>query len=107
MARFANNYDGTQVSTKRLQDVLPGVLQQFSTKYQAKPQAVLSSWSKIIGPELAVLTKANRFEDGVLHVLVKNSTLLSLLNIDKQKILQNIRQTLPGIQIGNIVFRIG
>ena len=89
--------------------MLPGVLQQFSTKYQAKPQAVMATWSKVIGSELSLMTRATRFEGGILYVAVKNSTLLSLLSnpVDKQKILQTIRQTLPGIEISNIVFRIG
>jgi hypothetical protein len=109
LARFPVEYNGTKVSTKKLHDVLPAVLQQFSAKYQSKPLAVIATWPKIIGKELSLMTKATRFEDGVLYVAVKNSTLLSLLSntVDKQKILQTIRQTLPGIQISNIVFRIG
>ena len=100
---------GTQVSTKKLHDILPNVLSDMRIHYQAKPRAVVETWPKIIGKELASMTKAVRFEFGVLHVNVKNSTLLSLLNnpVDKQKILKTIRETLPAIQISNIVFRIG
>ena len=109
MKRPKTMYTGTKVSTKKLQDLLPGVLSDVRVHYQAKPRAVVETWPKIIGKELASMTKAVRFEFGVLHVQVKNSTLLSLLNnpVDKQKILKTIRQMLPAIQISNIVFRIG
>jgi len=99
----------TKVTSKKLQDLLPQVLDKVRTHYAENPQAVVKIWPQIIGKELASMTKAYRFEATVLHVQVKNSTLLSLLNnpVDKQKILQTIRHALPAIRISNIVFRIG
>lgn len=109
MAKQAKYYDSTAVSTKHLQDLLPAVVRRFSEKYQERPQSVLAAWPKIIGKELAPLTKASRFDNGVLYVTVKNSTLLSLLSnpVDKQKILQTAKQMLPASNISNIIFRIG
>jgi hypothetical protein len=107
--RNSFGYDGTKPTSRRLQDLLPQVLRSLQGKYNTQPKLLLEAWADIIGETLAPLTKASRFEDGVLHVNVKNSTLLSLLHSpqDKQKIIEAIRQALPGIMIRNIVFRIG
>ena len=102
-------YDGQKPTSRKLQDLLPQVLGSLQWKYNAQPKLLLDEWANIIGDTLAPLTRAVRFEDGVLHVKVKNSTLLSLLHspADKQKILEAIRNALPGIVIRNILFRIG
>lgn len=102
-------YNGTAVPTRKLQDFLPQVLQNLQSRYKGNPQLVLDIWPKIIGENLAPMTRAVRFEEGVLYVHVKNSTLLQLLNtpVDKQKLVKNIRQNVPAINITNIVFRIG
>ena len=78
-------------------------------RYNRQPQLVLDSWSKIIGPEFAPMARAVRFENEVLYVNVKNSTLLSLLSgaKDKQKLIDTIKRKFSGIAIRNIVFRIG
>lgn len=96
-------------TSRPIQELLPQVLGTLQERYRAQPQLLLDHWPKIIGQELAPLTKAVRFEEGVLHVQVKNATLLSLLHNpkDKGKMLEAIRGALPGIQIRNIVFRIG
>lgn len=107
--RNSFGYDGTKPTSRKLQDLLPQVLGSLQGKYNAQPKLLLDEWPNIIGEALAPLTKAVNFYDGVLHVKVKNSTLLSLLHgpQDKQKIIEAIRNALPGIVIRNIVFRIG
>ena len=99
----------TKLTTRKLGEILPTVLHKLEARYQANPQAVLEAWPQIIAPELAPMTLAVSFEDGVLFVKVKNSTLLSLLSNshDKQTLINTIRNKFPGICIRNIVFRIG
>lgn len=103
------NREGTKLTSRKLQDLLPQVLDSLQGKYNAQPKLLLERWATIIGSHLAPFTRAVRFEDGVLHVKVKNSTLLSLLHspTDKKKIIEAIRNALPGIVIRNILFRIG
>lgn len=109
MAKRLREYGDTEISTKRLQDLLPGVVRSFSSKYQENPQAVVAAWPKIVGLELAKVSKAARFDNGTLYVTVKNSTLLSLLSnpVDKQRLVQRAKEVLPASNISNIVFRIG
>lgn len=102
-------YNPTKVTTQKLPELLDKVLSDVQGRYNCQPENLLKEWPKIIGPQFAPMTKAVRFEDGVLYVLVKNSTLLSLLSTphDKQKLLDAIRKTFSGIVIRNIVLRIG
>ncbi len=107
--RLPKGYDGSQITSRTLSDLLPSIMQKLSPLYKSQPQVVLDSWPEIVGEKLALFTSATRFEDGVLYVKVKNSTLLSLLSnpVDKQKIHEAVKAAVPGIVLNNIVFRIG
>lgn len=106
--RTPRGYDGTEVTTKSLSDLLPSILAQVGEVYSDRPDLILASWPDVIGPKLAPMTQVQSFQEGVLFVKVKNSTLHSLLcQHDKQKILTTLRQKFPKVDIKNIVFRIG
>ncbi|MCE5293138.1 MAG: DUF721 domain-containing protein [Chlamydiales bacterium] len=99
----------TKLTSQKLQDLLPKMMAGVVAKYNDNPQILLEEWPQIVGVELAPMARAERFEDGVLYVKVKNSTLLSLLSNphDKKRLIDCIRKKLSGISIRNIVFRIG
>lgn len=101
--------DSCKITTRKLTDLLPKMMAGVEAKFHGKPQVLLDEWPTIVGPELAPMARAERFEDGILYVKVKNSTLLSLLSNphDKKRLIENIRKKLSGISIRNIVFRIG
>ena len=106
--RTPRHYNGTKVTGHKVGDLLPIVLSKIGETYKDRPDLVLASWPDIIGRQLAPMTQAVSFVDGVLVVKVKNSTLHSLLNQnDKMRILQQLRAKFPRIEIKNIVFRIG
>lgn len=106
--RTPKNYDGTEVTTRRVSELLPSVLSKVNKMHGERPDLILASWNEIIGPRLAGMTKAVSFIDGVLHVKVKNSTLHSLLSQnDKHRILSNLRAMFPNVQIKTISFRVG
>lgn len=106
--RTPRNYDGTELTSHQLHEVLSSVLSRVSEVYQDRPDLVLAAWPNIIGSELAEMTQAISFENGVLQVKVRNSSLYSLLSQrDKPKILTALRQQFPKIPIKNIFFRIG
>ena len=106
--RTPKNYDGTDITTHKVSDLLPTVLSQIGQKHNQRPDLVLAAWSDVIGPQLASMTQALSFVDGILTVKVKNSTLHSLLSQnDKNRILSNLRQKFPNVLIKTIFFRIG
>lgn len=106
--RAPKNYDGTALTTFRISELLASVLSEIGEVYQERPDLLLASWPEVIGQQLAPMTQAVSFSDGILLVKVKNSTLHSLLSQhDKPRILSSLRQKFPKIDIKNIQFRIG
>ena len=106
--RTPKNYDGTELTTYRVTDLLPSLLTRITDRYQDRPDLILAVWPEIIGSKLAPMTEAVSFVDEVLTVKVKNSTLHSLLSQhDKPRILNILRQKFPKVSIKNVVFRIG
>ena len=106
--RTPKNYDGTAVTTHKVSDLLGDVVDKIRDKYQIRPDLVLQAWPEVIGSKLAGMTQAVSFNDGILVVKVKNSTLHSLLSLnDKPRIMASLKAKFPKVLIKNIVFRIG
>lgn len=106
--RKPRNYDGSQLTTRKLSDVLPQVLHQVNETFSDRPDLILAAWPEIIGPHLAPMTQAVSFAEGVLTVKVKNSSLYALLSTnDKPRLVREMRLKFPRILIKTILFRIG
>ena len=106
--RTYRGYDGVQLTSHKLVDILPYVLQKIGRVYGCRADLILAAWPEVIGDKLDSMTQAVSFEDGVLFVKVKNSTLHSLLSQNyRSRILKSLRNKFPGTEIKNIVFRIG
>lgn len=106
--RTPKNYDGTQVTTHRIADLLPQVLSSIGEVHRCRPDLVLAAWPEVIGEKLASMTEVQSFDDGVLIVKVKNSTLYSLLNQhDRPRIMRNLQMKFPAVHFRKVVFRIG
>lgn len=104
--RIPRNYDGTGVTSRKITDFLPNVLQTVHKMHKDRPDLILAAWPRIIGAQLYPMTQALSFTDGILTVSVKNSTLYSLLNQhEKPKILRALRQQFPKVNIRTIIFR--
>lgn len=98
----------TKPTAKKLKDLLPQVLAEISKSYQERPDLLLAGWPDVIGEKLAPMTQALSFNEGILTVKVKNSTLHSLLvQHEKPKLLKRLRERFPSSGIRNIIFRIG
>lgn len=106
--RTPKGYDGTALTTHAMSALLPTVLAQIGEVYEQRPDLILAAWPEIIGKQLAGMTEAISFHDGVLLVKVKNSTLHSLLSQnDKSRILNSLRQKFPNSLIKTVLFRMG
>ncbi len=106
-SRTPRNYDGTQLTTRSIHDLLPNVLSKINNVYSQKSDLILAMWPELIGPKLVSMTQAVSFADGVLVVKVKNSTLHSLLSQnEKPRLLSALRKKFPQTDIRNISFKI-
>jgi hypothetical protein len=104
--RTPRNYSGTEVTSHLIGELLPSVLSGIGAVYEQRPDLILAVWPSIIGPQLAPMTQAVSFIEGVLVVKVKNSTLHSLLSQkERPRILQILRQRFPNVDIKSILFR--
>lgn len=102
------NYHGTEVTTHKIGDILPSFLNILHTKHQERPDLILEAWSEVIGPQMSKMTQAIAFDNGVLLVKVKNSTLYSLLSQhERGRLLTLLSQRFPHASIRNIIFRMG
>ncbi len=66
------------------------------------------AWATAAGPEAAVQTQVGALRRGVLEVLVANSVLLQeLAHFHKRRLLEQLRQKLPGVTLTDLRFRLG
>jgi len=108
LGRTPRHYDGPNTTSRQVGFLLENALTEIREVYQDRPDLVLAAWPEVIGPQLAAMTQAISFNEGILVVKVKNSTLHSLLSQrDKPKVLNSLRQKFPRMNIRGIAFRIG
>jgi predicted nucleic acid-binding Zn ribbon protein len=106
--RTPRNYDGCERTVHTMQEVLPFVLRKLGRVYEEKGAQVIGIWSEVIGQQMAHMTKAVSFREGVLLVNVRSNTLYSLLvQGEKQHILKKLRDRVPHAKIKDLRFRIG
>ena len=106
--RTPRGYNGTALTAHPLGEVLPRVLKKIGRVYESRGDLIMAAWPEIIGPKLAQMTEAKSFENGFLHVTVRNATLHSLLSRDdKPRLLKSLRDKFPGTFIKTIIFRMG
>lgn len=100
--------DRTQVTTHRVGDLLTRFLEQLTKQQQIQGEQVLLAWPEVIGKQLAPMTRAVSFIDGVLFVKVQNATLYSLLSqYERPRLLAALKKRFPHAEIRALLFRIG
>ncbi len=83
-------------------------MRNLSLVHKGRPDLILAAWPQVIGPKLAGMTEALRFQEGVLTIAVKNSTLHSLLSRqEKKRLMQALKDRFPQAGIRDLQFRIG
>ena len=99
---------GEESIPKNAGEILPNILLKIEKKYKSNPLNVVESWPAIIGSKLAPMTKVAGFEDGVLTVKIKSSTLFSLLNnYEKDKLLLKLQSKFSDKIIQKLCFKLG
>lgn len=95
-------------TNKVVKDFLPNLLHDLENKHLKNPKLIIEYWPKIIGKKLAPMTKVISFENNILYVSVKSSTLYSILTLhEKEKLLKLIQEKFSKELIKNIIFKIG
>ncbi len=58
-------------TTHKMTDLLSDVVVHIRENYKDRPDLVLAAWPEVMGPQLASMTQAISFADGILHVKVE------------------------------------
>jgi hypothetical protein len=99
--------ESPSLTSSHLRDLLPAFLSSLGEKYHDRPALICESWPQIVGDKIAKMTRAWKFDEGILHVTVQNSTLLSLLSqYDKPRLIAKLRGHFPQVEIKTVVFRL-
>jgi hypothetical protein len=105
MKRTPRNFDGISPTGKNISDLLPSVLKDIREKNGQQSEEVFHYWLELIGEKMASLTEPISFEEGVLTVKVKSSTLYSLLCYhERPRLMKRLQEK---FSIRNLLFRIG
>lgn len=97
-----------KLTSKTLQNLLPEFLKKVNKSCHERHDLIPLAWPEIIGEQLAPMTQAESFKEGILYVLVFNSTLLSILSHKERKtILKKMKEKFPKTDIKEIRFRLG
>lgn len=104
--KFGNK--SNKSSNKIVKDMLPDLLKDIEKKYFENPKLIVNYWPKIIGKKLTSMTEVLSFKNKTLYVLVKSSTLYSILTTqEKSRLLKLMQKKISKEAINNIVFKIG
>lgn len=108
MHRTPKNYDGIAPPARTIREMLPEVLSRIQKTSGAGASNVMEAWPSIIGSKMSSMTRVLSFEKGVLTVLVRSSSLYSLLcQHEKPRLLSMLQEQFPKNQVRDIFFRIG
>jgi len=95
-------------TNKLLKNIMPSIFNDIESKYLKNPSFIINYWPKLVGKKLSPMTKALSFENNTLYVLVKSSTLLSILKTqEKKRLLSLLQEKFSKEIIKNIIFKIG
>lgn len=108
MRRTPKNYDGTAVTAHRMDHILNEMFLNISDKYQDRPDLILTAWPSVVGDKIAPMTEAVSFQEGVLLVKVKNSTLYSLLcQKERGRLMGALKKKFPKVELRALHFKMG
>lgn len=101
----------TTPTSKDIRPLLDRMMHQIHKAQSQRPDLILAGWSVLAkgrGKRFASMTEAFSFQDGILNVKVKNSSILSCLQqYERPRLLKELRDKFPSSSIRNIHFYMG
>lgn len=105
MQRTPKNFDGTSLTGKSISELIPGALKEIRGKSGQQTEEIFQFWHELLGEKMGPLTEPISFEEEVLIIKVKSSTLYSLLCYhEKPRLIKRLQEK---FSIRNLLFRIG
>jgi hypothetical protein len=92
---------------KKAEDLINHLLARSGFAADESHLELQGAWDSIVGIGVANQTRVGAIRRGVLDVIVANSSLSHHLSIEKQRIIQGLKQILPKANLVDLRFRIG
>jgi predicted nucleic acid-binding Zn ribbon protein len=94
-------------NASRLGDVIEAIVGSLGQGKNFHGWRIVSRWPEIVGPQMARSSRAVRYADGVLYVVVKGDAWRQELEMDLEHILGMIHAVPGGRAVERIVLRAG
>ncbi len=91
----------------RLGDLIENLVKSSGQSSQFYGWRVVSRWPDLVGPEIARISKAVRFSEGILTVVVEKDVWRQELEMQLEEILARIWQQPGGNAVRKIVLKAG
>lgn len=85
-----------------LSPVIDSVIGQLGLKKRYSGWQIVNQWPEIVGNKIAEATKAQRFEDGILFVKVKDAAWRQELSMQSDSLLEAIHKSPYGKSVKQI-----
>ena len=96
LQRTPKYFDGTDPPGKKIEEILPKILEKIAKSINSPREAIVQEWNLILGEKMARFTQVVSFSDGVLTMIVKSATLYSLLcQHERPSLLKRLREKFP------------
>lgn len=98
----------TRSSIFKLNDLLGGYLTKIEKNMDLNPSKIFEFWGTLLGEKFAALTVPVNFQNGVLKIKVKSTTLFSLfVQTESPRLLKEMQKQFPSAGIRKLLFFIG
>lgn len=91
----------------RLSDLIEKVIASLGHSHKFQGWRVVGHWPEIVGPEIARCSRAVRFSEGTLIVVVEKDVWRQELEMQREQILGKIRSLPGGAAVEKIVLKAG
>lgn len=91
----------------RLGDLIESLVSKLGQSGKFYGWRVVAKWPEIVGPEIAGVSKAVKFSEGVLTIVVEKDVWRQELEMQIEKILDKIRRQRGGRVVEKIVLKAG
>ncbi len=92
------------MSVEAVGGVLGRVLEGLGLSREMTGWKAVEAWPALVGPRVALRTRAVAFRDGTLHVEVEGSAWMQELSYLKRELVQRINQELGGEHVRDVRF---
>lgn len=101
-------YKGRNRTNHEISELLGIALEKIKKEQKNHPNLIFSAWPGIVGPAIASMSYVSSLHEGALTVVVKQSTLYSVLvQYEGKRILSTIKQQFPNQGVEKIIFKMG